>query len=249
MNTKIKIKVIALSIIVVAGFAACTKNYITGGTTQNVNLYKSTSTYDVLTKFQEFDTLVQLIDAAGIKDKINEQGTTFFAVSNTSVFNYLQLRTIYLQNTVDVNAKFTLDSLVYYLKNNINYTADSLSMYLVKTVTTPQNVTGIGTIYPTELAGDSAIISYEPTRSGTLGYSSTVSTVPRVVYFTQLWQHYNINGNDSTAADVPSSTGVHTLVSTSFLNTQNGVINVLTPGTSSSTNVIGTTLFFYGTKQ
>ena len=249
MKTKIKIKVIALSLIVVAGFAACTKNYITGGTTQNVNLYKSTSTYDVLTKFQEFDTLVQLIDAAGIKDKINEQGTTFFPVSNRSVYNYLLLRTLYLQATSNIYAKFTLDSLTYYLKNNINQTADSMLMYLVKTVTTPQNLTGIGTIYPTELAGDSAIISYEPTRNGNLGYSSIVSTVPRVVYFTQLWQHYNINGNDSTAADVPSSTGVHTLVSTSFLNTQNGVINVLATGTSNSTAFVGTTLFFYGTRQ
>ncbi|MDQ2751890.1 MAG: hypothetical protein M3R72_02595 [Bacteroidota bacterium] len=249
MNTKIKIKVIALSIIIVACFAACSKNYITGGTTQNVNLYKSTSTYDVLTKFQEFDTLVQLIDAAGLKDKINEQGTTLFAISNQSVNFYLQLRTLYLQNTVDIYAKFDLDSLTYYLKNNINHTADSMSMYLVKTITTPQNLTGIGTIYPTELAGDSAIISYEPTKDPNLGYSSIVSTAPRIVYFTQLWQHYNINGNDSTAADVPSSTGVHTLVSTSFLNTQNGVINVLTPGRSSSTTFIGTTLFFYGTRQ
>ncbi len=235
--------------IVVAGFAACTKDYITGGTTQNVNMYKNTSTYDVLTKFQEFDTLVQLIDAAGLKDKINEQGTTFFAVSNRSVNNYLQLRTIYLQNTVDVYAKFALDSLTYYLKNNINHTADSMYMYLVKTVTTPQSLTGIGTIYPTELAGDNAIISYEPTRDGSLGYTSIVSTAPRVVYFTQLWQHYNINGTDSTAADVPSSTGVRTLVSTSFLNTQNGVINVLTPGVTTSANAIGTTLFFYGTRQ
>ncbi len=250
MSKEIKIKNIVLYTAIVMVFAACSKDYITGGTIQDVNVYKTTSTYDVLTKFQQFDTLVQLIDAAGLKDKINEQGTTFFALSNKSIENYLQERTIFLQFNVDQYAKFGLDSLIYYLKNNINNTADSLSMYLIKTVTTPQNLTGVGTIYSTELAHDSAIVSYEPVVDGNLGYTSVVSTAPRVVYFTQLWQHYNLNASDSTAADVPSSSGIRTLVSTSFLNTQNGVINVLTPGATSTGNInFGTTLFFYGTRN
>jgi hypothetical protein len=231
-------------------FAACSKDYITGGTPEDVNIYKNTSTYDVLTKFQQFDTLVQIIDAANLKDKINEQGTTFFAPTNLSILYYLEQRTLILQATVDQYAKFGLDSLIYYVKNNINHTADSLSMYLVKTQTTPQSLTGIGTIYPTELAGDSAIISYEPVKDGTLGYSSIVSTAPKVVFFTQLWKHYNLNSSDSIAANVPATTGVRTLVNTSFINTQNGVINVLSPGIVQTTsNVFGISLFFYGTKQ
>jgi len=230
-------------------FTACKKDYITGGTIENVNKYKDSTTYDVLNGDPLYDTLVQLIDAAGIKDKINEQGTTFFAPSNVSILSYLNFRTIYVQNFINKDSTFDLDSLKYYLQNNINGTKDSMLMYLVHTPLPYSALTTTGRIYPTELAGDSVIVSYEFATDPHIGYynsnpnvsSSTpvVSTQPQVVYFTQLWYHYDLS-DASPAGSVPLNIGVHDLVRTSGIITQNGVLNELDNSNP---------LFFYGTKQ
>lgn len=230
---------ICLFLFITISVIACKKNYIIGGKVEDVNKYANMTSYDVLNSLPQFDTLVQVIDAAGLKDKINQDNSTFFAISNGSIFNYLQLRTLLLQATVNQYAKFTLDSLKYYLQNNINGTKDSLLMYQVATTLTTSNLTNNGAQYPSGLIGDSVLVSYETTLDPLLGYTSLVSTPPRVVYFAQLWKHYNLNSKDSTAAKLPSTTGVRSLVSTSFIKTKNGMINVLTPRN---------TLFFYGTK-
>lgn len=226
-----------IAIVLVLG--ACKKDYITGGTPENVNYFKDSTTYDVLNGNPAYDTLVQIIDAAGLKDKINQQGTTFFAPSNVSIYNYLNARTIYVQNNYNQDSTFGLDSLKYYLKNNINGTKDSLLMYLIGTPLPYSVLTNTGTLYPTGLAGDTVIVSYEFTKNGGLGYNSVVSSQPQIVYFTQLWHHYDLS-DDNTAGAVPDNIGVHNLVKVSGINTQNGVLNEL-----DNSNW----LFFYGTKQ
>ena len=231
-------RIIWISLILVFCFMACKKNYITGGQPTDVNQNKNVTTFDYLKTVQQFDTLTQLIEAGNLQDQINQQGT-FFAVTNSVIFNYLDQRTLFLQNTVDITAKFTLDSLKYYIQNNINSTKDSLLMYLIPgQVLTPSLLTPQGALYPSGLKGDTVAVSFETTKDPNSGYTSLVSSVPQLVYFTQLWQHYAIDV-DNTAADVPARVGVHTLVKTSFIYTKSGVVNVLNSGNS---------LFFYGTK-
>ncbi len=230
-------------------FTACKKDYITGGTIENVNKSKDSTTYDVLNGNPSYDTLVQLINAAGLKDMINEQGTTFFAPSNFSILSYLNLRTVYVQTYINQDSTFDLDSLKYYLQNNINGTKDSLLMYMVHTPLPYSALTNTGSIYPTGLPGDSVIVSYEYATDPDIGYynsnpnasSSTpvVSTQPQVVYFTQLWYHYDLS-DASPAGSVPLNIGVHDLVKTSGIVTQNGILNELDNSNA---------LFFYGTKQ
>ncbi|MDQ2863362.1 MAG: hypothetical protein M3R50_06905, partial [Bacteroidota bacterium] len=200
-------RIIWLLLLIISCCIACKKNYITGGHQTDVNQYKNITTFDYLKTVQQFDTLTQLIEAGNLQDQINQQGT-FFAVTNTTIFSYLNLKTLYLQNTVNITAKFTLDSLKYYIQNNINGTKDSMLMYLIPgKILTPDMLTADGTLYPSGLQGDTVAVSYEYTRDPRLGYSSLVSTVPQIVYFTQLWQHYEID-KDHTAADVPSGIGV-----------------------------------------
>jgi hypothetical protein len=225
------------SVIVI--FTACKKDYITGGSVEDINKYSNTSTYDVLKGNPLYDTLVRLIDTAGLKDKINSQGITMFVPSDYSVFTYLNFRTQKVQATINANAKFGLDSLFYYLRNNINGTKDSLLMYLINKPLLYNNLTDMGALYPTELAGDTAIVSYEYTRDNTLGYNTIVSNVPQVVFFTQLWKHYDLNANNPAGA-VPNTIGVRTLIKTSCIITKNGVMNALSNSH---------TLFFYGTKK
>ncbi|WP_346239581.1 hypothetical protein ABDK00_009485 [Niabella insulamsoli] len=227
---------IGSAFVAVVLLVACKREYIVGGDVHDVNMYKNVSTYDVLKKFPEYDTLVQLIDAGNLQEAINQNNSTFFAVNNRSIFAYLNARTIFLQNTVDQNKKFLLDSLIYYIKNNINNTRDSLLMYLVPNLqVNPDGVTQIGNIYPSALNGSRIIVSFEETVTANDGYYSNISTIPRLLYFTQLWKPYQI-GQDSTAAAVPPATGIRTRVKTSFINTQNGVLNALNTAT----------LFYYG---
>lgn len=220
--------------------ASCKKqDYITGGVPEDVNKYKNTSTYDVLAKNPLYDTLVKVIEAAGMKDKINAQGTTFFAPSDYSIYSYMTKRTVFLQTYVNQNAKFGLDSLLYYMTNNVNGTRDSLSLYLIPQLLTYDKLTETGAYFATGLAGEKVIVSYETTKNSYLGYNSVVSSYPRLVYFTHLWYPYTLN-DANPAGKVPLNIGVRTLVTASGLQTQNGIINSLT-----NSHV----LFFYGTKQ
>lgn len=217
---------------------ACKKDYITGGTKEDVNMYKNMTTYDFLKNDPLYDTLVQVIDAAKFKDKINEQGVTFFAPSDFSIYGYLNRRTIKLQN-FDSNAKFALDSLLYYVSNNVDGTKDSLLMYLIHQPLSYSVLTNTGTFYQTELAGDSVIVSYEFTKDNNLGYNTVVSGTPQLVYFTQLWYPYPLN-DANPAGDITPDIGIHTLVKTSGIMTQTGTVNALENSH---------TLFFYDTKQ
>jgi len=225
--------------LVILAFAACKKDYIIGGTAEDSRKYSNTSTYDVLKGNPLYDTLVRLIDTAGLKDKINTQGNTLFAPSDYSIFNYLSARTLAVQATINANARFGLDSLFYYLRNNIKGTRDSLLVYLINKPLMYSDLTDMGTLYPTQLAGDTAIVSFEYTKDNALGYNTIVSGVPQVVYFTQLWSHYNLS-TTTPAGLVPNTVGVHTRIITSGIVTKNGLINALENSH---------TLFFYGTKK
>jgi len=220
-------------------FIACKKDYITGGVPEDTNQYSNTSTYDVLKSSSLYDTLVKLIDTAGLKDIINAKGNTFFAPSDYSIFSYLNARTLVVQATINANAKFGLDSLCYYLRNNIKGTKDSLLMYLINKPLQYGDLTDMGAKYPTQLAGDTAIVSYEYVRDNTLGYNTIVSNIPRVVYYTHLWRSYTLS-TATPAGLVPNTVGVHTMVKTSCITTQNGVMNALENSHM---------LFFYGTKK
>lgn len=232
-KSNISFFVLAVLLLGVTAAISCTKNYITGGKITDVNQYKNKTTYETLSSLPQFDSLVQLIDAAGIKDRINQQNTTFFAVQNAGIYSYLNTKTIELQSS-NREARFTFDSLLYHVQNNIDGAKDSLLLYLIPNIsTTPANVTATGTIYPTAL-GDTAIISYE---ISTINDDGGITSSPiQVMYFTPLWQYYDLSANNPANA-VPSSVGTHTLVSTSFMSTSNGVINVLT---------YSAPLFFYG---
>ena len=236
---KLSLKNIVFFFAIAISFVACKKDYIKGGKPEDVNMYKNMTTYDFLKSNPLYDTLVQVIDAAGLQDKINEQGNTFFAPSDYSIFNYLNQRTEFVQNNYNQDSTFGLDSLLYYVSNNINSTKDSLMMYLIHQPLNYASLTDEGALYETELPGDTVIVSYEYTKDDALGYNPVVSSIPQVIYFTQLWYPYDLS-KDNPAGDVPSDIGVHTLVKTSGIQTQNGIVDALENSH---------TLFFYNTKQ
>lgn len=237
---KMKLTYLGVACLIIIGAASCSKkSYIIGGAPENTKAYANILTYDVLKNNPLFDTLVMLIDAAGLKDAVNQSNSTFFAPTDYTIYNYLNARTIADQN-VNPSAKFGLDSLLYYIQNNINGTKDSLKMYLVGTPLPYSALTTTGAVYPTGLPGDSAVVSFEPTKAVWSGYNSAiVSSVPQVVYFTQLWQSFSPSSANPVEFITPDI-GTRTLCITSGVQTQNGYLNTL-----SNSSV----LFFYGEQQ
>jgi hypothetical protein len=231
-----------LLLTITLGMVACNKNknYIIGGVPEDVNMYKNITSYDVLKNDRLYDTLIKIIDAAGFKDKLNKPGVTFFAPSGISIFKYLNARTIEVQK-INVYAKFALDSLLYYLSNNINGTADSLGMYLIDQTLPYSMLTNTGAYYPTKLAADTSIVSFEYTRDPSLGYNSIVSSIPQIVYFTYMWKPYTYELSDANpVGNITPDIGVHTRVITSGIMTKTGIIDELENGH---------VLFFYGMKN
>ncbi|MEI3796977.1 Fasciclin domain-containing protein [Chitinophaga ginsengisegetis] len=101
--------------------AACKKdNYLVDEGNTNLERIRKMPTYDFLKESKVLDTVVMLIDRAGMKDEINGD-ITFFSPTNSGVANFLAQQTRALQRKYNnENIKFTLDSL----------TTDSIKFYL-----------------------------------------------------------------------------------------------------------------------
>lgn len=101
--------------------AACKKdNYLVNDGNTNLERIRKMSTYDFLKESKVLDTVVLLIDRAGMKDEINGD-ITFFSPTNLGVASFLAQQTRAIQRKYnDENIKFTLDSL----------TTDSIKFYL-----------------------------------------------------------------------------------------------------------------------
>jgi hypothetical protein len=91
-------------------FAACKKDdHFLGGSPTND--HTDLTTYDYLKANSNFDTLILLIDKAGLKETINSD-VTFVAPTDYSIKQFLAIRTRLLQIAEnDENIKYTIDSL------------------------------------------------------------------------------------------------------------------------------------------
>lgn len=228
--------------IVVLAICSCKKNdYIKGGEPTSINQYRKLTTYEMLKTLPLYDTLVMVIDSAGLKDQVNELNTTFYAPSDRAILNYLSARTLQVQK-INQYAKFALDSLIYYLKTNKNNTRDSLLMYRLSQKLDFNALKAIGSVgkkLVTGLAGDSVVVSFEATRDPNQGYNDILSSEPQLQYFTHMWKPYNLT-TATPASSIPTSVGVRTICKTSFILTKSGYVTAL----DNSSHV----LFFYGTK-
>jgi len=202
-------------------FAACKKDdYIIGGKLESSTTTLSTYDYLKSNKYQMFDTLLMVIDKAGLKDVINQKGITFYAPSDFSINNYLQAKTLEAQK-VDPFAKYSIDTLIKY---DLNVFKDSLNAYIVPQKIVYGSLTQNGVVFNTAKNGSQVVISYEPTFDTNLGYTSAVSTAPRIEYYTFIKGHLP---PVVVASQIADTVGVRVLCQTSGLTTSTGQLNVL----------------------
>jgi hypothetical protein len=202
---------------------ACKKNdYFVGGDLHNPRV--GVSTYDFLKNNDRglFDTLLMIIDAAGAKEKINQQGITFFAPTDYSINSYIEARTAIEQN-IDPFRKWTVDSIIKY---ELPRFKDSLDIYIIPKKIDYSDLTEKGEVYITQ-KGNYSLVSYERTDDPNLGYNPNSGYWPQVMYFTYLYAPLE---EDMDAAEIPTLLGVRTRVQTSGVVTTTGTINVLNNG-------------------
>src|ERR1700743_1590536 len=118
------IKYMAVAIVMAIVFNGCKKNdYIVGGKLESTTTPLTTYDYLKNNRFKMFDTLLMLVDKAGLKDVINQKGITFYAPTDYAIDNYLLKRTLEVQNS-DPFKKYTIDTLIKY---DLNGFKDSLT--------------------------------------------------------------------------------------------------------------------------
>jgi hypothetical protein len=224
LSMKRNFKYTALLFCLFAALYACKKNdYFKGGTIRSNKV--EMSTYDFLKSQSSglFDTLVLLIDRAGLKDKINQNGITFFVPTDYAINNYLARRRAQEQN-IDPARLWTIDSLIKY---ELPKFSDSINAYIINQRLVYDNLTQNGNLFATQKTGAECVVSYEETFDTNLGYNPNVSTPPRIVYYTLLRQPITppIIANQITTAQ-----GVRARVQTSGIESTTGIIHVLNNG-------------------
>jgi hypothetical protein len=216
---------IALTMFSFAVVSCKRDDYLTGGS-KHATKYNVT-TYDFL-KGQSgglFDTLILLIDKAGLKDKINQQGVTFFAPTDYSIANYLNRRAAEEQN-IDPFRKWTIDSLIKY---ELPKFADSISAYLIAKPLSYDKLSENGEVYATQKAGAQAVVSYEELDPNSseyvlLGGNYNVSSNPKLIYYTFL---YGPLAPPIIAKNIKPSEGDRERIQTSGIETNTGIIHVI----------------------
>lgn len=137
---RITIKYFLTILLLSAVFISCKKDKYKndGGVhTPNVNM----TTYDYLKQHGSFDSLIAVIDLAGLKDMVNNS-KTFFAVPDWGINDYVKAKKQKkIIETGDENITFSVKDLdVYTLR-------DSLKMYMYPELINRQNLTVTGKEY------------------------------------------------------------------------------------------------------
>lgn len=211
-----QLKLFLITALVCIAAVSCKKQteyFIDGGGTHNPQV--NMSTYDYLKQNALFDTLILMIDRAGIKDAVNASNSTLFACTDYAVVNWLTATRGRILNTYgqDSAMKFNLNSF------SNTQLKDTLSQYIVSQRVERAGLKLTDTEYTTLLAGDRKVVYLLESTE----YTSDVSTRPRYIFFTKV-----IGTRDQPGVTVPvAERDIAVRCQTTGILTTNGVVHVL----------------------
>lgn len=193
--------------------ASCKKNNnIDGGIHDpRVNM----TTFDFLkSRGALFDTLVLLIERAGLQEQINGD-VTFFAPTDYVIANYMEAKALQRrEQTNDDTQMFNIDSM------SVQTWKDSLQLYIVPGKINRKDLEAGGNKLVTSASGESVYISLRET----LEYSNyTPGYRPKILWYTRV-----INGLDPDGGTIPEADrDAASHCQTSGIITTNGVLHVM----------------------
>lgn len=186
------------------------KGYLIDGGVHNPNV--DMTTYDYLKTNRVFDTLVILIDKAGLKETINGD-VTFFAPTDFSIVNYVTAKR---GDMLGINpfSNFRLDSIP---KATLR---DTLKMYIIPGKINRSDMTKEGKIYTT-LMGNKVHIALVPVQDA---YVNIVTTWPQYVFFTKV-----VGAGLDVPGTIPppSELDIRNVCQTSGIITNTGILHVI----------------------
>ncbi len=197
---------------IMLGIISCKKDkYLTGGSLHDPHV--NMTTYDYFKTNPIFDTLVLLIDKAGLKDQVNGN-ITFFAPTDYSIKALMDRRTRIIQGLYnDESLKYTIDSFpVMELK-------DSLNAYMFEGAIKREDLTTTDKLYKNLVGEDFSIKLVESNE-----YTGAVSTKPLYVYLIKVRNGLDPADNSGLPdedKDTPEQ------IQTSGILTTNGVLHVI----------------------
>jgi hypothetical protein len=133
---------IGVALLLITG-ASCQKDYrIDGGKSQ---AFVNMTTYDYLKSNPLFDSLVRIIDHAGLKDEVNSS-KTFFATTNYSAVQYVAAKKLKkIIEVGDENIRFSIQDIP------VAEIRDSLKLYMFDQEITRNNLTLDGAYFVNKL--------------------------------------------------------------------------------------------------
>lgn len=214
-------KIFILLFVVTLCVVACKKqDYTDGGTIVPPNV--GVTTYDYLKNDpnHSFDTLITLIDKAGLQATINASGITFFSPTNASIRFYIARRA-QEEYSLDPTHTWTLDSVLQY---ELPFFSFLINSSIVKQLLPYEKLTEDGTLYQTADTSSQCIVSYELTQDANLGYNSIVANPLRVEYFYRVLQPIT---PPFVASELSGDEVARFRVQTSGIQTTTGLLNIL----------------------
>lgn len=208
---------IGIAVLLVTG-ASCQKDYrIDGGKSQ---AFVNMTTYDYLKSNPIFDSLVRVIDHAGLKDEVNNS-KTFFATTNYSAVGYVSAkRTKKIAELGDENIDFGIDDIP------VAEIRDSLKLYMFDQEITRYNLTQDGDFYINKLPVQNDTVRYHIYLNRQFPYSSYLDYV-EYVRFIQVIGELDRKRPANSPVQPSHQNDTDVLVQTSGIITTTGVIHVL----------------------
>ncbi|PSL43050.1 fasciclin domain-containing protein [Chitinophaga niastensis] len=213
-------KMIQLLLLLLLMIAGCKKdNYLVNSGGTDLERIRKMSSYDFLKESRALDTVVMLIDKAGMKTEINGD-ITFFSPTNVGVTNFLAQQTIALQRrTNNENLQFTFDSL----------SVDSIKFYLRRHIfkgVIDKNALGYTKkLFSNSNGEGSYYISLEKYYIDVSGIRSTTNRI-------LLRRIFGIPDEDVPAGTENKEPDYYSYVQTSEVRTATGMVHVLDASTN-----------------
>ena len=200
-----------LAIVCVLGSSCKKDKHLTGGSTHDPKV--NVSTYDYLKANPLFDTLVQLIDRAGLKEQV-DGAVTFFAPTDYSIRDLMLRRTDTIQIRYNnENLKYTIDSFP------VAELRDSLSAYLFDGSIERAGLSTNDKVFKNKVNEDFSVRLIE-----TDSYTGVVSTAPLYVYLIRI--RNGLDPQDNASVPLPDRDN-RQLIQTSGILTTTGVLHVI----------------------
>ncbi|WP_369048489.1 hypothetical protein [Tenacibaculum sp. UWU-22] len=217
-------KIIVPIVLLLITIYSCNYNgdYLTDGGLSNPET--GTSTMDFLRSNSQLDSLALLIDRAGLADVVNGT-TTLFAPNNVSVQRYVDKELAKLR-LLDPSAEYSVESIP------TDTIKKYIGMYIFEGKITRENMgEKQGNVYTSiAVEGNDSFerrISLEPADE----YENQLGYYPKYVHYTskvgENWDSWDAVYGNKTDETPVAEKDVNTIVRTSNIKTNNGVVHVL----------------------